>query len=76
VDIDGMREELAAIRARMAAVKAEVTADVEANWTSNWRNPDLVAIKAETRLSSHQEYRELITRARETEAALAAAEAG
>ena len=72
MDREAMRRELAEIHERMAALKAEVTSDVEANWHSQWRNPDLIAIKAETRLSSHPEYRDLITRARAAEAVLAA----
>lgn len=76
MDVEVTRQELAQIHGRMAALKAEATAHVEANWTSNWRNPDLIAIKVETRLASNPEYRELITRAREAEAALTAADSG
>lgn len=72
MDLEAMRRELAQIQERMAALKAEMTAEVEANWHTQWRNPTLIAIKVETRLSSHQEYRDLIARAREAEAALAA----
>lgn len=76
MDPEAMRRELAEMHERMAALKAEATAEVEANWHSQWRNPDLVALKVETRLSSNQEYRDLITRARDAEAVLAAAEPG
>lgn len=71
VDLEGLRQELAEIKARMEQIKKEATATVEANWTSQWRNPELVALKVETRLSSNAEYRTLIGRERAAEATLA-----
>lgn len=76
LDLEATRQELEDIRERMEVLKKETTVEVEANWASQWRNPELVALKVETRLTGNQEYRALITRARDAEALLSAAEAG
>lgn len=70
--VDGVRHELAEMRERMAAIKAEAAAEVDAKWVSPWRTPDVFDLKVKTRLTSNQEYRSLQGRVKDAVATLAA----
>lgn len=73
--LDAAREELQELHRRMDAIKQEVADEVDRKWEARGRNPELVDVKVSARLSAHQEYRSLMSRAREAkrvEASLAA----
>ena len=70
--VDAVRHELAQLRQRMAVIKQEATIEVDRNWVSGWRTPAMFDLKVKTRLTSHQEYRSLQDRVRDTEASLPA----
>lgn len=61
----GPAEELAAVNARMAEIKEEVTADLLATWPSPWKNESMVAAKVGGRLGSHKAFQLLLQRRRE-----------
>ena len=61
----GPEEELAAINARMAQIKEEVTADLLATWPSPWKNESMVNAKVSGRLGSHKFFQVLLARRRE-----------
>lgn len=60
--------ELPALQQRMAAIKEEVTAEVEAKWVTPHRNPEVFDSKVNARLAAHQEYRSLLDQMRKIEA--------
>lgn len=71
-DLDALRRELPKWRERMAAIKQEVTDEVERKWVTPYRNPEVFDSKVNARLAAHGEYRSLQDRVREADAALAA----
>jgi hypothetical protein len=73
VSHDDDARELQGLRARMGAIREEVTADVERKWGTPWRTPDVFDLKVQTRLTGHSEYRSLRVRIAQVEAALAVA---
>jgi hypothetical protein len=70
--VDAVRQELEQLRQRMAVIKQEATAEVDRNWASPWRTPDMFDLKVKTRLTGHQEYRSLQDRVRDAMARLPA----
>ena len=79
--VDAARQELAALRERMAVIKQEAATEVDRKWVSPWRTQDTFDLKVKTRLTGHQEYRSLQNRVRDATARLpaesdAATEAG
>jgi len=69
---DAVRQELASLRERMAAIKQETATDVDQKWGSSFRSQELFHRKVEARLSGDDEYRSLQGRVQEAEAKLAA----
>ncbi len=67
-----MRQELATLRKRMAAIKEQAAAEVDQKWGSAFRTQEVFDLKVKARLSGNDEYRSLQVRVREVEAALAA----
>ncbi|MGH4010906.1 MAG: hypothetical protein ACRDTH_22575 [Pseudonocardiaceae bacterium] len=70
--VDAARQELTAMRERMAVIKQEAAVEVDRKWVSPWRTPETFDLKVKTRLTGNQEYRSLQGRVQQAEAALAA----
>ena len=68
--LEAMRQELAEVNQRMEQMRKEATAEVEANWQSQWKNPQMVNIKVDSRLTGNDEFRALVNRARAAQAAI------
>lgn len=51
----------------MNEIREELAAEVDRNWSSPWRSPDVFEAKVTARLSSHDEYRSLLDRTRQVE---------
>jgi hypothetical protein len=64
------RQEIAEMRARMEELSVEAAAAVEAGWKTQWRHPEVFALKVQTRLTMNTEYRALVDKVRTAEAAL------
>jgi hypothetical protein len=64
------RQELKEMRARMDRLRKEAAVEVEAAWQTQWKNPEVFALKVETRLTMNQEFRQLQDRVRVVEATL------
>ena len=69
-DVDAVHQKLEQLRRRMAVIKQEITVEVDSNWVSPWRTPDVFDLKVKTRLTGHQEYRSLQDRVRAATASL------
>ena len=65
--LDAAQEELQELHRRMDAIKQEVADEVDRKWEARGRTPELFDVKVSARLSAHQEYRSLMSRAREAE---------
>lgn len=65
---DPVQGELDALQRRMDEIREEAAQDVDENWTSTWRNPEVFDLKVRTRLSGHSEYQSLLERRRQIEA--------
>jgi predicted DsbA family dithiol-disulfide isomerase len=64
------RQELQVMRDRMERLRKEAAIEVEANWQTQWKNPDVFALKVQTRLTMNEEYRTLQDKVRAAEATL------
>lgn len=64
------RQELKDMRERMERLRKEAAIEVEAAWQTQWKNPEVFALKVDTRLTMNQEYRDLADRVRTAEATL------
>lgn len=64
------RQELKVMHARMERLEREAAVEVEAAWQTQWRNPDVFALKVQTRLTMNPEYRVLQDKVRASEATL------
>ena len=64
------RQELKDMRARMERLRKEAAIEVEAGWQTQWKNPEVFALKVDTRLTMNEEYRALADRVRTAEAKL------
>lgn len=64
------RQELSVMRARMERLRKEAAIEVEAGWQTQWKNPEVFALKVDTRLTMNEEYRDLQNRVRAAEAKL------
>lgn len=67
--LDAAREELQEFNRRMDAIKQEVVDEVDRKWEARGRTPELFDVKVNARLAAHEEYRSLMSRAREAERA-------
>jgi BMFP domain-containing protein YqiC len=70
---DAVRQELAQLRERMAAIKQGVADEVDQKWGSPFKSKDVFDLKVQARLSSNDEYQKLRARVKDAEARLAAA---
>jgi hypothetical protein len=66
--LEAARAEVAELHQRMEEIRAATEAEVLKAWTSPWKNADTVKAKVDARLASHQEFRQIMTRARSAEA--------
>lgn len=66
------RRQLQELRRKMDAIKQEVADDVHRNWSSMWRTDEMFQVQVSARLSSHEEYRSLVSQVRDVEVVEAA----
>ena len=70
-ELESLRREVEGLHKRMEEIRAATEEEVLKNWQSPWRGADTVKAKVDARLASNHEFRAIMTRARNAEAAAA-----